>query len=404
MKRTTIYFSRDMNGDSHAAEVFNRKDAIRRPHLYKVACYDLFSHMILRCYHDAATAAKELNLSIREINVALLKGDKYAGIKWGYIRVDATPKLKKNGVHELRQIISIAAFEASVSKTGSNGRIRQETGNREIAYHPTNPDTFEDEIIFPFDGILDNASNVSTSSTANTGSRRGSPVSGDCIVEDSIVYWMDLPTDRNGSESITAKDEQNDVESLKNLSRHSTDSSGSSSSHKSLHSDDFPLVQLSNASGEEAVKESTLEPFDHQLQQNQVLSSSERSFPFYEPDPETAYYGSHFISREKPYYLRNALGFRLIVEAVQVCCLVSPLSIRALNSLFLLCDSPASNLEYTTSFLLRMVLPIPHNSLFLDFIYFTLIYEIILFTYLRNYILFVFFSSFRLRQDILMLN
>jgi hypothetical protein len=320
-----------MNGTSNAVDALNRKDAIRWPHLYKVACYDLFSDMVLRCYPDAAAAAKELSLSIREINLALLKGENYAGIKWGYIRVDATPKRKKHGVHELRQIISVAAFEASLSKTESSGRVKQEKRNSKIIDHPVASGTFEDEIIFPVDGIHDNVSNVSSSSTANaTRNNRGSLASGDGIVEDSIIYWMDLPTDQNGPGPITAKDHGHEVQvkCFEDVSRHSTDSSGSSSSSSSssrpLRSDISLLGKSTNASRIEAVRAVTSEAVYHFMPQNQVLSPSERSFPFYEPDPSTLCYGSHFISREKPYYLRNALGFRLVVEAVQVAnCVIS---------------------------------------------------------------------------------
>jgi hypothetical protein len=328
VRRTTIHFIREMNGTSHTADAVNRKDAIRRPHLYKLACYDIFSDMVLRCYPDAAAAAKELSLSIREINMALLKGENYAGIKWGFIRVDATPKRKKNGVHELRQIISVAAFEASISKTGNSCRVKQEIRKSEVVDHPVASEAFEDEIIFPVEGFLDNGSNVSSSSTANTTrNKRGSPANGDGIVEDSIVYWMDLPTDLNGPGPIAAKDHGNDVQvkCFEDVSRHSTDSSGSSSSiSRPLRSDVSLLGKSTNASRKEAVRAITYEPVYHFMPQNKVLSPSERSFPFYEPDPLTVCYGSHFISREKPYYLRNALGFRLIVEAVQVAiCVIS---------------------------------------------------------------------------------
>lgn len=298
-----------MNGARNSAEALNRKDAMKQPHLYNVACYDQFSNMILRCYLDPATAAKELSLSVREINMALLKGANYAGIKWGYIHVNAKPKRRQNGYHELRQIISIAAFEASVSKTGSSGRLKQETRNFGRVNHPTATDTFEDEIIFPVDEILDNVSNASSSSTANTTrSERSSTASGDSIVEDSIVYWMDLSKDRDMPEPSNKTDDENEVQGFKNVSRHSKDS----------HSDVLTSMKLSNASRAEVATCITSDPIDNSMPQNRVLSRSQRSFPFYEPDPLTVCYGSHFISREKPYYLRNALGFRLIVEAVQV--------------------------------------------------------------------------------------
>ena len=58
---------------------------------------------------------------------------------------------------------------------------------------------------------------------------------------------------------------------------------------------------------------STKEPSMHH-----ILDTSQLSFAFFGPSPKGKDYGPHFISREKPYFLRNALGFRLIVEAVQV--------------------------------------------------------------------------------------
>lgn len=303
-----IYLNREINRANHLAEVLKCDGAGKRSHFYNVACYDRISNTILRCYRDSAAAATELSLSIREINLALLKGTNYAGIKWGYIHIDETPKLKKVNRHELRKIISIAAYEASVSKTASHVRMVRERKHCEVVDLCTVSDSFEDEIIFPADALEDDPPDLSNKSVANsTGSGKDSPASTRNIVEDSIVYWIDSPADQHEPAS---NGDRNDIEF-----DHSTSSAESSSL---LCSAALPLLKSSDASGSRAVGAATSAPVDQSIQRNHIQSSLERSFPFYEPDPKNASFGSHFISREKPYYLRNALGFRLIFEAVQV--------------------------------------------------------------------------------------
>ena len=335
-----------------------------------VACYDGVKGNFLSIYGDAADAAKEYNLSVRDVDSASTKGEMFAGVRWKYVSDAAAFELFRTKAQkdESSMVSTDVIFEESDHDSGEF--VKKSDDNLTTKRRPR---------LSSNDGTtVKRADLPSTSSSKYLSSRAAkltlhdtvSSAIGTCseeeIVEDSI-YWCDSPEEHDVA--ITQDGENNFLKDTAQLSlivlgnekKKNTglvsDTSASTSvlegagpkgkgqnkKQRTKESDqnndlsrevsptlDKQSTVIVAAAAAAAVKispNSAIVPDSSKItavtstkepSMQHVLDTSQLSFAFFGPSPKGKDYGPHFISREKPYFLRNALGFRLVIEAVQV--------------------------------------------------------------------------------------
>lgn len=332
-----------------------------------VACYDGIKGNFLSIYGDAADAAKEYNLSVHDVHSASTKGEMFAGVRWKYVSDAAAFELFRTKAQkdEIGMVSTDVIFEESdhdsgecVKKSDDNlttkRRPRQSSNDAATVKRADLPSTSSSEYL---------SSSTAKLTLHDTVSSAIGTCSEEEIVEDSI-YWCDSPEEHDIA--ITQDGENNFLKDTTQLSsivlgnekKKNTglvsDTSASTSvlegagpkgkgqnkkqrtkesdQNNDLSREDLPTVhkQSTIVAAAAVVKispDSVIVPDSSKItavtstkepSMQHVLDTSQLSFAFFGPSPKGKDYGPHFISREKPYFLRNALGFRLVIEAVQV--------------------------------------------------------------------------------------
>ena len=325
-----------------------------------VASYDSVKGTFLNIYGDAAEAAKELNLSVRDVDSASTTGEIFAGVRWKYVSDTAAYELFRTKAQK-EELVEVAAEVIYVESDSDSVEC--------VKKSEENLSTKKSRHLKSSDGATvrggDLSSTVSskhfTSSTAksvlhDTTSSAVGTSSEEEIVEDNI-YWCDSPEEHDvaitqeGGNSIlkdSAKmslivlenEKKKSSGVVRNTSPSALESGGTkgkgqnkkqntkeidhnrditiSKDDKQATTTKASVVKISSNSATVSDSTKITAVTSKEPSMDHILDTSQLSFAFFGPSPKGKDYGPHFISREKPYFLRNALGFRLIVEAVQV--------------------------------------------------------------------------------------